>query len=295
MALREDSLVLAAYGAARETSALAEELRHIVEASLPRNASAGVRTHLLSAATRLDSVAAALNAELDRPEPDEASLGLLARLSQRAAQLLLAGGIGAAIVSGGVEGMSSAATEAVISQVWAVEASSAKVLDCYKARQVESAPATDNTGAADDVAGGHSPEAEAEAEALPTAADREFGPGGDYRGQDLGGADFAGLDLAQADFSDSDLTGADFSGADLSAAILRRATLVETRFEEAILTDAQLYRVDASGASFRGSDLTRAGFVDADLTRADFRGAELATVDLTDARIDEALGLEEFQ
>lgn len=285
MAAPDEHLIRVAFSAARETANLADELRHILDNSLPRHASAGVRGHLQTSAARLDSVAKALNAELDRAAPDPESLGLLAKLSRRGVQLLLAGGIGAAILGGAAEGLSSTVAEVIVSRAEAAESKSGELLQCLAPIEEEGAIEPSDGSSGQRESKGDESHGEEE-EAIG------FFPGGNYRGQDFAGVDLSGVDLAQADFSDSDLTNADLSSADLSGATLRRAILVDARLDDANLTDARLYRSNASGASFRGADLTRAELVDMELSGADFTGAELASVDLTQSQIDGVHGLE---
>jgi hypothetical protein len=83
----------------------ADELEKIVEESLPRNASQGLRTHLRQVIVRLRDTSSVLARELDSAVADPEIVGWLVRVLKRTASLGLAGSmfITAAVATGALE------------------------------------------------------------------------------------------------------------------------------------------------------------------------------------------------
>ena len=153
----------------------------------------------------------------------------------------------------------------------------------------------------------------------------------DLRGANLTGADLIGANLVEADLTEATLNGASLRFADLLGADLRRAQLnkadlfsaslcrtflLDTGLAEAklykanlngaCLTGASLRKADLSGADLRGANLRKADLTgadlsgaalhtarlgDADLTGADFTGTDLRGVALSDAVLENNIGL----
>ncbi|MFG1919616.1 pentapeptide repeat-containing protein [Micromonospora sp. NPDC048898] len=132
--------------------------------------------------------------------------------------------------------------------------------------------------------------------------------GMDLVGMDLGLANLEGANLSAADLTDADLAGANLTDVELIGTKLRGANLSEVDLQDvqmdrarldhatftgsslvaaslrfAVLTDADLTATDLTDA-----DLTDADLTGADLTGADLFGVDLLGVDLTEAKIERA-------
>jgi len=108
----------------------------------------------------------------------------------------------------------------------------------------------------------------------------------DLRDTKLRHADLRDADLRCAKLCKSDLYSVDLHSTDLRYADLRKA---ELRFAWLYYTDLRF--ADLREASLINADLCHADLRCADLRCADLRNAELDHADLTDARIDNAVGL----
>lgn len=125
----------------------------------------------------------------------------------------------------------------------------------------------------------------------------------DLRGMDLAGMDLSLANLAGANLSDADLTGADLAGANLtdvelidtqlrganlSGVDLQDVQMDRARLDHATLTGSSLVEASLRFAVLTDADLSAADLTDADLTGADLTGADLFGVDLLGVVLTEA-------
>ena len=105
---------------------------------------------------------------------------------------------------------------------------------------------------------------------------------------DLTGADLAGANLTDVELIDTQLRGANLSGVDLQDVQMDRARLDHATLTGSSLVEASLRFAVLTDADLSSTDLTDADLTGADLTGADLFGVDLLGVVLTEANVERA-------
>ncbi|WP_327036131.1 pentapeptide repeat-containing protein [Micromonospora ureilytica] len=101
-------------------------------------------------------------------------------------------------------------------------------------------------------------------------------------------ADLAGANLTGVELFDTELRGANLSGVDLQDVQMDRARLDHATFTGSSLVEASLRFAVLTDAGLSAADLTDADLTGADLTGADLFGVDLLGVVLTEANVERA-------
>lgn len=118
----------------------------------------------------------------------------------------------------------------------------------------------------------------------------------DLREANLCGADLRNTDLRKANLCRANLVEADFRGANLRESNLGEVNLYGADLQEANLYAADLYKADLSRADLQEANLRKANlysadFYAADLSRANLREANLREAILSEANLDNTIGI----